>query len=222
MFALQLSARENTSAACSRTTGSRQSNQSVIQLPGAHDRAHRHAGPGARPSRPAGDRPRPARRVLAGRLPASTRSRRLASTPIHYIDVAIACDDHPAAAALYERLVPYAGQVPTNGGVPYASRRPLPRQARHAAPPLRAGRRTTSPAPPTSPTLPAPPTSPPRRPRLGHDVPPAQQTRRRRTGPKPPRLGTIGRRRPTATPTSNDAPPSAATATRSHRSQLRH
>ena len=38
---------------------------------------------------------------------------------IHYADVAIACDDHPAAAALYERLVPFADQFPTEGSVPY-------------------------------------------------------------------------------------------------------
>jgi tetratricopeptide (TPR) repeat protein len=40
-------------------------------------------------------------------------------TMIHYTDVAIACDDHRAAAALYERLVPYAGQTPTRGAAPY-------------------------------------------------------------------------------------------------------
>ena len=40
-------------------------------------------------------------------------------TMIHYSDVAIACDDHHAAAALYERLVPYADQLPTKGAVPY-------------------------------------------------------------------------------------------------------
>lgn len=40
-------------------------------------------------------------------------------TMIHYSDVAIACDDHHAAAALYERLVPYAGQIPTRGSAPY-------------------------------------------------------------------------------------------------------
>ena len=40
-------------------------------------------------------------------------------TMIHYTDVAIACDDHHAAAALYERLVPYADQIPTKGSVPY-------------------------------------------------------------------------------------------------------
>ena len=39
-------------------------------------------------------------------------------TMIHYTDVAIACDDHHAAAALYERLVPYAGQLPTRGSAP--------------------------------------------------------------------------------------------------------
>jgi class 3 adenylate cyclase len=40
-------------------------------------------------------------------------------TMIHYADVAVACDDHLAAAALYERLVPYADQVPTKGGIPH-------------------------------------------------------------------------------------------------------
>jgi tetratricopeptide (TPR) repeat protein len=40
-------------------------------------------------------------------------------TMIDYADVAIACDDQNAAAALYERLVPYAGQLPTRGAVPY-------------------------------------------------------------------------------------------------------
>ena len=38
---------------------------------------------------------------------------------IHYTDVAIACDDHHAAAALYERLIPYADQIPTKGSFPY-------------------------------------------------------------------------------------------------------
>ena len=115
---------------------------------------------------------------------------------IHYADVAIACDDHHAAAALYERLVPYAGQLPTRGcrPVPRADR-PLPRQARHPAAPLRAGR---------------PPLHPRRRirrarrrrllrhrdrPGLGPDVPPAPASRRRTTGPCPPRLGTIRRHR---------------------------
>jgi hypothetical protein len=41
-------------------------------------------------------------------------------TMIRYADVAIACDDHRAAAALYERLVPYAGQIHADGLVPYA------------------------------------------------------------------------------------------------------
>jgi hypothetical protein len=33
------------------------------------------------------------------------------NTMLVYTDVAIACDDQPAAAALYEWLVPYADQV---------------------------------------------------------------------------------------------------------------
>jgi ATP/maltotriose-dependent transcriptional regulator MalT len=37
-----------------------------------------------------------------------------------YTDVAIACDDHRAAAALYEWLVAYADQFPTDNVVPYA------------------------------------------------------------------------------------------------------
>jgi tetratricopeptide (TPR) repeat protein len=41
-------------------------------------------------------------------------------TMIHYSDVAIACDDHHAAGALYEWLVPYADQFPTDGVVPFA------------------------------------------------------------------------------------------------------
>jgi hypothetical protein len=40
-------------------------------------------------------------------------------TMVHYSDVAVACDDHHVAAALYERLAPYAGQLPTKGSVPY-------------------------------------------------------------------------------------------------------
>ena len=40
-------------------------------------------------------------------------------TMIDYADVAVACDDQNAAAALYERLAPYAGQLPTRGAVPY-------------------------------------------------------------------------------------------------------
>jgi tetratricopeptide (TPR) repeat protein len=39
-------------------------------------------------------------------------------TMIRYSDVAIACDDHHAAAALYERLVPYAGQFCTRASAP--------------------------------------------------------------------------------------------------------
>ncbi len=40
-------------------------------------------------------------------------------TMVHFTDVALACDDHRAAAALYERLVPYAECVPGNGSAPY-------------------------------------------------------------------------------------------------------
>jgi tetratricopeptide (TPR) repeat protein len=40
-------------------------------------------------------------------------------TMIHFADVAVACDDHAAAAALYEQLVPYADQVGGTGGTPY-------------------------------------------------------------------------------------------------------
>jgi hypothetical protein len=40
-------------------------------------------------------------------------------TMLAYPDVAIACNDHHAAAAVYERLVPYAGQIPGNGHVPH-------------------------------------------------------------------------------------------------------
>jgi class 3 adenylate cyclase/tetratricopeptide (TPR) repeat protein len=40
-------------------------------------------------------------------------------TMIHYADVAIACDDHHAAATLYERLAPYPNQVAGSGNVPY-------------------------------------------------------------------------------------------------------
>ena len=61
-------------------------------------------------------------------------------TVIHYSDVAIACDDHHAAAALYERLVPYADQLPTMGSLVHPPVEPLPRQTRHPAAPLRAGR----------------------------------------------------------------------------------
>jgi DNA-binding SARP family transcriptional activator len=39
-------------------------------------------------------------------------------TMIYFTDVAVACTDDRAAAALYERLVPYADQVPTRGSVP--------------------------------------------------------------------------------------------------------
>jgi tetratricopeptide (TPR) repeat protein len=41
-------------------------------------------------------------------------------TMIHYADVAIACDDHHAAAALYEWLIPYSDQFPTDGVIPFA------------------------------------------------------------------------------------------------------
>jgi hypothetical protein len=40
-------------------------------------------------------------------------------TMLHYSEVAIACDDHLAAAELCERIVPYADQVPTKGSFPY-------------------------------------------------------------------------------------------------------
>jgi DNA-binding SARP family transcriptional activator len=42
-------------------------------------------------------------------------------TMIHFSDVAISCDDHQAAAALYERLVPYPDHVAGTGGAPYPS-----------------------------------------------------------------------------------------------------
>ena len=107
-------------------------------------------------------------------------------TMTYYAGVAVACRDTEIAAALFDRLAPFADQVPTNIA---SVRDPISYflgEPRHRPRPLRPSRRLLRPAPPSSTSAPAPSSSPPTPTWRGARCSPNVMLRGCRTGSTPP------------------------------------